>query len=156
MKRIMAVFMICVCCQWTNAQHQTELNPTFFALIVQDMDQSLSWYQQHLGYQVDDVKVLETRGLKIANLSNGASRLELIEFQEVVSSAQLAEQLPAGARVAGVFKIGFDISDFDNTITTLKEAEVQFRGDVVEDPVSGKRMIIILDSDGNRIQLFEK
>ena len=82
--------------------------------------------------------------------------MELIEFQEVVSSAQLAEKLDPGTRVAGVFKIGFDISDFDITIATLQEAEVQFRGDVVEDPISGKRMIIILDPDGNRIQLFER
>jgi len=35
------------------------------------------------------------------------------------------------------------------------ESKVDFNGGVVEDPVSGKKMVIILDPDGNRIQLFE-
>ena len=136
-------------------ERDLQLHPSFYALVVQDMDQSLAWYQQNLGFQVDDLKILEARGLKIANLSHQSLRLELIEFQQVIRPNQLTESLEPNTRVAGVFKIGFDIVNFEEFVTTLKAKNVEFRGDVVEDPITGKKMVIILDPDGNRIQLFD-
>ena len=46
--------------------------------------------------------------------------------------------------------------EFDDWVDTLKHAKVEFYGDVVTDELSGKRMLLIKDPDGNRIQLFEK
>lgn len=56
----------------------------------------------------------------------------------------------------GIFKIGFSVTDFNSWMTHFENSKVNFRGSAVEDPNSGKRMIILLDPDGNRIQIFEK
>jgi len=158
MKKILFSLVLFIIYYHSQAQSENtavDLAPSFFALIVQDMDQSLNWYQQHFGFQVDDVKVMEARGIKIANLSQGSTRLELIEFQDVINSNKAIEKLGSQTRVAGVFKIGFDVANFDNMVAEFRKAGVQFRGDVVEDPITGRNMVIVLDPDGNRIQLFE-
>ncbi|MBO6524105.1 MAG: VOC family protein [Balneolaceae bacterium] len=51
--------------------------------------------------------------------------------------------------------MGFKIQNFDSWVKYLREKQVSFRGDVVNDPISGKKMVVVLDPDGNRIQFFE-
>ena len=58
--------------------------------------------------------------------------------------------------IDGFFKIGFLVDEFDAWVNRLREAEVEIHGRVVTDKNLGKRMLIIKDPDGNRIQLFEK
>ena len=58
--------------------------------------------------------------------------------------------------MGGFFKFGMKIPDFDQWISHLTDAKAEMHGEVVIDPVSEKRMLIIKDPDGNRIQLFEK
>ena len=45
--------------------------------------------------------------------------------------------------------------DFDTWVARLKATGVEFQGDVVIDKTSGKKMLVVKDPDGNRIQLFE-
>ena len=59
-------------------------------------------------------------------------------------------------RVTGFFKIGFLVTEFDMWIDHLTNEKVDFYGNIVTDHTSGKRMAIITDPDGNRIQIFEK
>ena len=59
-------------------------------------------------------------------------------------------------RVTGFFKIGFLVTEFDMWIDHLTNEKVDFYGNIVTDDTTGKRMAIITDPDGNRIQIFEK
>jgi predicted enzyme related to lactoylglutathione lyase len=40
-------------------------------------------------------------------------------------------------------------------VSHFEETGTEFNGQVVKDKNSGKRMVVIFDPDGNRIQLFE-
>ncbi|NNE28372.1 MAG: hypothetical protein HKN16_01970 [Saprospiraceae bacterium] len=90
----------------------------------------------------------------MANLKRGPVSLELIELSSSVSLSKDLEGFSSKTKVQGIFKIGFSIKDFDRQIQNLKNLNVTMKGDVVIDPTSGKSMVLLLDPDGNRIQLF--
>lgn len=95
-------------------------------------------------------------GFRNANLKRDNHALELIELQTALAPEEAISEFGPKTRLHGLFKIGFQVSDFDQWLNHLETMEVNQHGQVVKDPVSGKRMLIILDPDGNRIQLFEE
>ena len=121
--------------------------PYFSAFIVSNIDSSIYWYAEILGFELINKLENEQRGFKQSNLKRGEMLVELIELK----TASVPEN-----RVQGIFKVGFMVEKFDNWIEYLKSKNVQFQGQVIEDPISGKRVCIVLDPDGNRIQIFEK
>ncbi len=131
------------------------LEPYFNAILVEDIETSRTWYKDVLGFEV----VLEseiTTGFTILNLRKGDSALELIQLPGALSPKEAIENYHSKTRIHGFFKMGFQVDDLDEWVSFLREKKVKFNGDVVQDPVTDKRMLIILDPDGNRIQLFEK
>ena len=133
-----------------------ELASSFTALIVENIDSSVAWYERNLGFELYKININEERGFAQANLERSGSRLELIEIKGSPSIKDIQIIIPDVNRLQGIFKFGFDVEGFDHWISHLQSSGVQFSGDVVNDPVSDKRMVIILDPDGNRVQLFER
>ena len=130
--------------------------PVFFAIIVSDIDTSIRWYEDALDFELVDSSAIATIGLRQANLQQGNLRLELIELASAIKPANAISDYNAKTKLIGLFKIGFSIDAFDDYLARLKQLKVAFHGNVVNDPVTQKKMIIILDPDHNRIQLFEK
>lgn len=129
--------------------------PYFSAIIVSDVENSIEWYSKNLGFEVLNRVDMSDRGFKQANLKRGSALVELIELNTAISQAELLQNRPQRSRIQGFFKFGFTVSELDSWVEFLTESGVQFNGSVVEDPNSGQRMVIVLDPDGNRIQLFE-
>jgi len=130
--------------------------PYFSAIIVSDIDTSIEWYSKSFGLEVVNIEENAERGFKQANLKRGAAWIELLELDNASTQAELLKGLPPKTKIEGYFKFGFTVSEFDDWIKFLTEANVDLYGSVVQDSNSGKRMIIVLDPDGNRIQLFEE
>lgn len=157
MKKYMATFLLSVSCFLSNGQDQAlELTANFSAIIVSDIDTTIEWYGEKLGFQVVDRIDLPERGLKQANLQRGSLRLELIELAQTLAIDNVLADEPRGTKVEGFFKIGFSVTDFDKWVEDLESKNAEFHGSVVNDKISGKRMVIIRDPSGNRIQLFEE
>lgn len=132
-----------------------ELMPYFSAIIVSDIDTSVNWYVEKLGFEILDQVNLEERGLKQSNLKRHNALLELIQINNTVFSKEILSQKPKGTQVGGYFKFGFMVSNFDMWIIHLSDKGVDTLGKIVQDPITNKKMIVIKDPDGNRIQLFE-
>ena len=126
----------------------------FFAIVVKDIEQSIDWYNNNLGFELADKTESKESGFVIANMTSSNTQLELIELKGSMSLSE-ASKLSGASKLEGLFKIGFKTSFFDDFVQLLKKNNVNFHGDVVNDPNSGLRMVIIKDPDGNRIQLFE-
>jgi hypothetical protein len=73
-----------------------------------------------------------------------------------LSVTEILKNHPKKTKIDGFFKFGFLVSEFEKWVTHLEQCKVEFYGTVVADPISKKRMVLIKDPDGNRIQLFEK
>lgn len=132
------------------------LTPSFSAIIVSDMDVSISWYQDKLGFSVVSLNDASKSIFEQANLKKGEAHVELIEIQSAQSPKDAMIEYTSKTRLIGLFKIGYSVSDFDKWIEHFTRENVQFNGNIVEDQATKKRMVIILDPDGNRIQIFEK
>ena len=126
---------------------------SFTAIIVADMDVALDWYSKVVQLEIINQQAVESRGIRQANLSNGSLQVELIEISSSVDPASLTADK---VRFQGLFKFGVNVDQFDKWLEHLNQNEVTFNGDVVTDVESGKRMVVVLDPDGNRIQFFEK
>ena len=132
------------------------LDAYFSALIVRDIDQSIDWYVSKLGFELLNLNEVPQRSIRQANLKREQVLLELIELGSAMAPEEVVPDHTPKTRLIGIFKIGFMVSDFDEWIRHLQGLETHFNGNVVQDPNSGKKMAIILDPDGNRIQLFER
>ena len=130
--------------------------PNFVAIIVGNIDTSIKWYSGKLGFELLNRTEDEDRGFKQANIKRGSASIELIETSTSINSKEILDEKPRGSQIRGIFKFGFYIADFDHWINHLSELEVDFHGRVVQDQSTGRKMIIIKDPDGNRIQLFEE
>jgi catechol 2,3-dioxygenase-like lactoylglutathione lyase family enzyme len=129
------------------------LSEGFAAFIVKDIKTSIEWYSNNLGFELINQTELKERGIKQANLKLGNTKIELIESQ---SSIDPTENNTKKGLVQGIFKVGFIVTKFDNWANHLIKFQLITEKDIVIDPTDKKRMLIIKDPDGNRIQLFEK
>jgi len=128
----------------------------FMAIIVSDIDSSLAWYKHHLGFETLNRIDRPDRGFSQANLKRGKASIEIIELNSALLPDEILADRPPRTRIAGFFKFGFAVKKFDKWMAHLNATGVNFNGEVVKDPNTDKKMIILLDPDGNRIQLFEK
>jgi hypothetical protein len=128
----------------------------FSAIIVNDIESSITWYSNNFGFKVLNKIESEEKGFKQANLKRGSILIELIELESSLSPDSLLENYPKKTKIDGFFKFGFLVSEFEKWVEYLKQSKVEFYGDVVTDNLSGKKMLLIKDPDGNRIQIFEK
>jgi catechol 2,3-dioxygenase-like lactoylglutathione lyase family enzyme len=139
--------------QSTQAQTDNYSARYFSAIIVSDMDTSIQWYSEVLEFEIENQVTNEIRGFRQANLKRGNVFLELIELNRSLSTKEIGD---SKTRIQGFFKFGFSVRQFDQLVGFLEQSQVQFNGSVVGDPVTKKQMLIILDPDGNRVQLFEE
>lgn len=158
MKNAILIVTLLLASNICNSQSTKLPNPAayFTAIIVNNIDTSISWYSEILGFEVIDETEVANRGLKQANLKRGNIHIELIQISTSVSSTTLLEERPQGTRVQGFFKFGIMVNDFDLWMDHLNNVDANIHGSVVTDPTSNKKMVIIKDPDGNRIQLFEE
>jgi len=128
----------------------------FSAIIVSDIESSITWYSNIFGFKVLNKVESEEKGFKQANLKRENILIELIELNASLSPKSLLENYPKKTKIDGFFKFGFLVSEFEKWVDYLKQSKVEFYGSVVTDSLSGKKMLLIKDPDGNRIQIFEK
>ena len=138
-----------------SCQRTEKKDMSFIALVVQDFERSLDWYSNTLGFEVIEKTENTERNLKQANLSYQDVRLEIIEIGSSIHPTSLLDGTQNRVIFQGIFKAGFSIDNFEEMVGKWQIDKVVSKDQVVTDPVSGKRMVILRDPDGNRIQIFE-
>jgi len=115
--------------------------------IVNDVDEALSFYRQHLGFE----EVMHPSSA-FAMLSRGDLRLVLSAPNPAAGGGQA---MPDGTsqQPGGWNRFAIEVSDLSETVDRLRKAGVHFRNDIVTG-VGGKQ-IIVDDPSGNPIELFE-
>ena len=144
--------MIFFSCLQFNAQ---EIQPYFGAVIVNNIDSSVAWYSDVLSLELLKREDDAERGFKIANLGNGKLLIELLELKSSISPKTILEKQPARTWMRGFMKIGFRVKNIESLFNEYKNKNIEFRGGMITDPVSGKKMFIINDPDSNPVQFFE-
>jgi len=117
----------------------------FFAVSVPDMAQSVQWYSEKLGLSV----TLESPGVPAVTVMEGGGLIvELIHDP----SAQPGPARPEQEH--GVFKAGFLVKHFDETVEELRRRDVTIAFGPFP-PQGGQRAnVLIRDNASNLIQIF--
>ncbi len=156
-KSLAIIFLICSpVLSAAQTSSTPKLEAYFSAIIVKDINVSINWYTDILGFTVLNKVESTERGFAQSNLKREDILIELIELDRAVSPEKVIPNYTKKTRMIGLFKTGFLVSDFDTWMKHLKHKKANFYGNIVSDPSTGKKMTIILDPDGNRVQIFEK
>lgn len=125
-----------------NAAHA----PAFVAVIATDAKASADWYAAV--FHLEEIRITKTERFDQRMLAGDRFMIEIIE------SIPPAPEAPD--RAVGLFKFGVTVDDFDAYVARLRADGVAFMGDgrVIYDEDLGLRSTILLDPDGNRIQIF--
>ena len=113
--------------------------------MVDDVDESIAFYTEQLGFEV-----LTSASPAFADVKRGNLRLLLSGPK---SSA--GRPMPDGAQPVpgGWNRIHFVVDDIDAEVARLRSAGATFRNDIVEGP--GGKQILLHDPSGNVVELFQ-
>lgn len=110
----------------------------YSTLIVKDLKESVTFYRDVLGFS-EDYHVDLPNGAAITIMkSTGGAYVELIESSQYE---------------VGLYSIGTDVDDLDETITHLEKCGYQTTGPII--PTTVGRQTFVLDPNGVRICLIE-
>ncbi|HET8561236.1 MAG TPA: VOC family protein [Marmoricola sp.] len=115
--------------------------------IVDDVDASLRFYLDHLGF----TEVMHPAPT-FAMLTRGDLRLALSAPSALGGGGQ---QMPDGSapEPGGWNRVMLEVDDLDAEVGRLRDAGVSFRNDVVEGV--GGRQVLVEDPSGNLVELFQ-
>ena len=124
-----------------------KLNALMVRYIVNDVDEAIRFYTQHLGF-----RLTAQSGPYFAIVARENLQLVLSPPKGPGGGSQ---PMPDGRRPepGGWNRIIVQSSDLEGEVAALRKAEVKFRNEVVAGP--GGRQILIEDPSGNLVELFE-
>ena len=132
--------------------------PYLVSLSVANLDTSVRWYRDMLGFRETRRQNVPDSSLRISFLELNGFRRELIEFKDSVSSAAIRSKFPAvddQAKVQGFGKLAFAVTNVGEVAASLKNKKVKFVREVTQDKDTGEIWFIIEDADGNWLQFLE-
>ena len=124
-----------------------KLNALMVRYIVHDIDAAIEFYTHHLGFRLS-----AQSGPHFAILARENLQLVLSPPKGPGGGSQ---PMPDGSRPepGGWNRIILKTSHLDRDVEALRQAEVEFRNQIVTGP--GGRQILLEDPSGNLVELFE-
>ncbi|OJJ19144.1 hypothetical protein BKI52_20230 [marine bacterium AO1-C] len=143
-----------------QARGHSKFAPKLMAIMVKDVSQAIRWYQQKLGFEIDQpIQSFPAYRMKIALLHHHGFRLELIEKKGSMSVSAL--KLGNNHHLGGFLKMGFLVNNLEGLYQKLKkQQDVNFITGIGTLPkVDFKlswptKFLLIRDMDGNMLQFF--
>lgn len=118
------------------------------AVTVLDMERSVRFYRDLLGFDVLGQLLLDEGTFKIVYLRSGGAHVELFAFRD--HDAEAAVGVPD--TVGGFKHVAFQTDDVDGIAARLQAAGVAFTLDPL-DAAGGVRLAFFRDPDGNLLEL---
>jgi methylmalonyl-CoA/ethylmalonyl-CoA epimerase len=124
--------------------------PHHVGLSVPDLEASIKWYQEKLGFSVEKQLVIEQIPARVAFLVNGKFRLELFEVAGAASLPEERRFPDKDLKTHGTKHLSLGVKDVKKAMDILKYRGVHV---AMESAVEGKPMAFIRDNCGNLIEI---
>jgi methylmalonyl-CoA/ethylmalonyl-CoA epimerase len=132
------------------------LRPHHVGISVSDMQRSLDWYRNILGFHLRASTSIEESDLKIAYISNGVFEIELFERRGSWRIPTRDTDVLESFTAQGYKHFAFEVKDVDATWSTLQSKDL----DLVSEPTTntdlGVRYCFIRDPDGILIEFLTR
>lgn len=138
-----------------NFKEKTDisLRPLHLGISVPDMDESIAWYTDVLGFSLLSDDFIDPIKARVAFLKHGEFSIELFEIEG-------AKPLPEERRIPnldiqthGTKHMAFAVRDIHKFVDRLKEKNVDIAMDIF--PMEGDLVCFIRDNSGNLLELIQ-
>jgi len=124
-----------------------------FALVVQDVDASVGWYEDMLGFRLERRFGFPGAGVEIAHiLTPSGVRIELIEQAGSESGPDEGKDAFGALYTRGAKHIGLLVDDIEAVVEELKAKGADVVHEVTAVEPAGVRNFWIRDNSGNHIE----
>jgi methylmalonyl-CoA/ethylmalonyl-CoA epimerase len=130
-----------------------ELKPHHGGISVPDLDASIVWYRDMLGFTVDLVMDIPADTGRLAMLKNGDFRVELFEVPGAAPLPDDRRYVEKDIRTHGMKHMAYVVRDVETLIGELRVRGVDIVWDVQEH--GGMKAAFVRDNSGNLVELME-
>lgn len=130
-----------------------ELRPHHGGISVPDLDASIAWYRDMLGFTVDLVMDIPADTGRLAMLKNGDFRVELFEVPGATPLPDDRRYVDRDIRTHGMKHMAYLVRDVETLIEELRSRGVDVVWEVQEH--GGMKAAFIRDNSGNLVELME-
>lgn len=128
------------------------LRPSLLALSVGDLDASVAWYADMLGFTETARYEFSEDRMRLAFMEKDGFELELIEIADTPPFSAPDPNNPATRR--GLVKFAFHAEEIEKLYNKAVENDAQVQSALRDSNRTGGRFFILLDPDGNWVQVF--
>ncbi len=129
-----------------------DFHPQLLAISVKNLDASVKWYTDVFGFNETQNYVFSEDRMRLSFMEKNGFELELIEIADTPSFSAPNPENPATRR--GFVKFAFYSNEIDALYGSAVKAEVQVQSSLRNSNRTGGRFFILLDPDGNWVQVF--
>ncbi|HUD19274.1 MAG TPA: VOC family protein [Patescibacteria group bacterium] len=130
-----------------------KLNVHHVAFTVKDIKESVSWYEEKLGFTV--AHSYSKNGMDIALLEGSGIHLELISYgNNTEALPEYRTDIMSDIHVVGTKHLCLEVDSLEESITELKTKGVEFVTDI-DTAAFGGRYIFFTDCNGILIELHQ-
>ncbi|HEY5529786.1 MAG TPA: VOC family protein [Thermoleophilia bacterium] len=130
------------------------LKPEHVGISVADLEASVVWYREMLGFSVDKVVDVPDDIGRVALMSHGDFRLELFEIPGAAPLPDDRRYPDRDLRTQGVKHMAYAVPDVATLVADLKSRGVEIAWDVVVH--DGFTVAFVRDNSGNLVELIER
>ena len=124
-----------------------------FGLVITDMDASIAWYKEKLGFELEKRwRFPEVPDLEFAHIRSGNVRLELFENKASAPSPDEGADVFGALSTQGAKHVGLLVDDIDTLKSELEEKGVELISDIMTVEPVKVRNLFIKDNSGNQLE----
>ncbi|MEQ8525808.1 VOC family protein [Gracilimonas sp.] len=127
-------------------------HPQLLAISVKNLDASVKWYADVLGFTKIENYDFPDDQMRLSFMERNGFELELIEIADTPSFSAPNPENPATRR--GLVKFAFYSDVIDSLYASAVKAEAKVQSSIRNSNRTGGRFFILLDPDGNWVQVF--
>jgi catechol 2,3-dioxygenase-like lactoylglutathione lyase family enzyme len=125
------------------------------ALSVPNIDESIAWYSDKLGFQLKERRKVST-GIEIALIEKNGFFIDLIEIADSKNLESKPQDPPAHLKVQGIRNLVFWVDDLKTTDAQLKAKGVKLIWESRFIPEIGTSITNFRDNNGNLIAIWQR
>jgi len=130
-----------------------KFKPHHLGISVPDLEASIKWYKEMLGFSLEKRMEIKELNAKIAFLYNDNFRIELFEVTGAESLQEARRHPDLDLKTHGIKHLAYEVENVSVFIGELKKRGVDIAMDV--NKMENKEMAFIRDNSGNLIEIVE-
>jgi len=133
--------------------HPFEVSLHHFALSVPDLEASIAWYREILGFSIEMRHAFPERGCRGVFLRRGAARIELFEVEGATPLPDCRRDVDEDLRTHGAKHLALSVPDVRRAFEYFKSRNVEIALPVTE--IDGTVTGYIRDNSGILVEISE-